>query len=127
MKKYLTILTTTLLFAVASHADNLQGWSTSDLCDMVNGSAGLSISSKYIKKLKGTTSWTSKEYKAIQRGKVFSGMSEDALLCAFPNLELDLKDIFGSVYIMVTPNHEHIFSTDKNGKLLMAPYSYFGM
>jgi|TARA_B110000116_G_scaffold224941_1_gene204710 hypothetical protein len=94
---------------------------------MVNGSAGLSISSKYIKKLKCTTSWTSKEYKAIQRGKVFSGMSEDALLCAFPNLELDLKDMFGAVYIMVTPNHEHIFSTDKNGKLLMAPYSYFGM
>ena len=62
---------------------------------MVNGSAGLSISSKYIKKLKGTTSWTSKEYKAIQRGKVFSGMSEDALLCAFPNLELELKTCSG--------------------------------
>ena len=127
MKKYLTILITTLLFAAASHAENLRGWSTADLCDVVNGSAGVTISANYIKKLKSQTRWTSKEYKAIQRSKIFPGMSEDALLCAFPNLELELKDMFGSIYIMVTRDREHNFHIDKDGKLLMAPWSYFGM
>jgi hypothetical protein len=35
--------------------------------------------------------------------------------------------MFGSVYIKVTGDREHDFHIDNNGKLLVAPWSYFGM
>lgn len=127
MKKYLTILIATLSFTSNTHAENLRGWSSADLCDVINGSAGTSISSDYIKKLKSQTRWTSKEYKAIQRGKLFEGMSEAALLCSMPNLELEYKDMFGGVYIMITTNGEYRIHTDKENKVYMAPWSRLGM
>jgi len=127
MKNYLSILIVSLLFTPNAHAEDLRGWSTADLCDVVSGSAGVSISSDYIKKLKSQTRWTSKEYKAIQRGKLFSGMSESALLCSMPNLELEYKDMFGGMYVMVTRNGEYRIATDKEDKVYMAPWSRLGM